>query len=165
MRRLVAAALAVLLVACAQAPTTPTRAGGAAPEASSPDGELSKPAPAPRELEGAEVGSILPLRSDLVVRGERSYWLAVPGHEYEILRAREGDWLALAARPKEVGELLPRLYLHGLSQGDFELALRGLLGEGAPLSSSSIERLRCGPRSLGMMQNEHGRSQPSAIFT
>ena len=30
---------------------------------------------------------------------------------------------------------------------------------------SSIARLRCGPRSLGMMQNEHGRSQPSAIFT
>ena len=45
-------------------------------------------------------------------------------------------------RTKEVGELLPRLYLHGLAQGDFELALRGLLGEGAPLSASSIERLR-----------------------
>lgn len=45
-------------------------------------------------------------------------------------------------RTKEVGELLPELYLHGLSQGDFELALRGLLGEGAPLSASSIARLR-----------------------
>jgi putative transposase len=45
-------------------------------------------------------------------------------------------------RTKAVGELLPELYLHGLSQGDFELALRGLLGEGAPLSPSSIERLR-----------------------
>jgi putative transposase len=45
-------------------------------------------------------------------------------------------------RTQEVGELLPQLYLHGLSQGDFELALRGLLGEGAPLSPSSIERLR-----------------------
>jgi transposase-like protein len=45
-------------------------------------------------------------------------------------------------RTKEVGELLPELYLHGLAQGDFELALRGLLGEGAPLSASSIERLR-----------------------
>lgn len=45
-------------------------------------------------------------------------------------------------RTKEVGELLPQLYLHGLAQGDFELALRGLLGEGAPLSASSIERLR-----------------------
>lgn len=45
-------------------------------------------------------------------------------------------------RTKEVGELLPQLYLHGLAQGDFELALRGLLGQGAPLSASSIERLR-----------------------
>src|SRR5216683_1127566 len=40
-----------------------------------------------------------------------------------------------------VSELLPQLYLHGLAQGDFELALRGLLGDGAPLSASSIERL------------------------
>ena len=38
-------------------------------------------------------------------------------------------------RTKEVGEMLPELYLHGLSKGDFELALRGLLGEGAPLSA------------------------------
>lgn len=45
-------------------------------------------------------------------------------------------------RTEAVGELLPQLYLHGLAQGDFELALRGLLGEGAPLSPSSIERLR-----------------------
>lgn len=37
---------------------------------------------------------------------------------------------------------MPQLYLHGLAQGDFKLALRGLLGEGAPLSASSIERLR-----------------------
>ncbi len=47
-----------------------------------------------------------------------------------------------ARRTKEVGALLPELYLHGLAQGDFELALRGLLGDGAPLSSSSIARLR-----------------------
>ena len=45
-------------------------------------------------------------------------------------------------RTEQVGRLLPQLYLHGLAQGDFELALRGLLGEGAPLSPSSIERLR-----------------------
>lgn len=45
-------------------------------------------------------------------------------------------------RTEQIGELLPQLYLHGLAQGDFELALRGLLGEGAPLSPSSIERLR-----------------------
>lgn len=45
-------------------------------------------------------------------------------------------------RTQAVGELLPQLYLHGLSLGDFDLALRGLLGEDAPLSPSSIARLR-----------------------
>jgi transposase-like protein len=45
-------------------------------------------------------------------------------------------------RTKEVGEGLLELYLHGLSKGDFELALRGLLGEGAPLSAASIQRLK-----------------------
>jgi putative transposase len=45
-------------------------------------------------------------------------------------------------RTQEVGETLPALYLHGLALGDFELALRGLLGEGAPLSASSIDRMR-----------------------
>jgi putative transposase len=45
-------------------------------------------------------------------------------------------------RSREVGQLLPELYLHGLASGDFELALRGLLGEGAPLSASSIARLK-----------------------
>lgn len=45
---------------------------------------------------------------------------------------------------REIGKLLPELYLHGLSEGDFDLALRGLLGEGAPLSASSIARLKEG---------------------
>jgi transposase-like protein len=45
-------------------------------------------------------------------------------------------------RTEEVGALLPELYLHGLAQGDFQLALRGLLGEGAPLSAAAIQRLR-----------------------
>jgi transposase-like protein len=45
-------------------------------------------------------------------------------------------------RSKEVGELLPQLYLHGLALGDFELALRGLLGTAAPLSPASLERLK-----------------------
>ncbi|HEY7558660.1 MAG TPA: transposase [Candidatus Binatia bacterium] len=43
---------------------------------------------------------------------------------------------------KEVRGLIPELYLHGLASGDFELALRGLLGEGAPLSASSLQRLK-----------------------
>jgi putative transposase len=45
-------------------------------------------------------------------------------------------------RTKQVGELLPQLYLHGLALGDFEVALRGLLGEGAPLSPASLQRLK-----------------------
>lgn len=44
-------------------------------------------------------------------------------------------------RTREVSALLPELYLHGLAQGDLELALRGLLGEGAPLSASTVARL------------------------
>ncbi len=47
-----------------------------------------------------------------------------------------------ARRTQQISELLPQLYLHGLASGDFELAMRGLLGEGAPLSSSSILRLK-----------------------
>jgi len=47
-----------------------------------------------------------------------------------------------ARRTVEVGALLPELYLHGLSHGDFELALRGLLGEKAPLSASTVARLK-----------------------
>jgi putative transposase len=45
-------------------------------------------------------------------------------------------------RTKEVRDLLPELYLHGLAEGDFEMALRGLLGDGAPLSPNSIARLK-----------------------
>lgn len=49
-----------------------------------------------------------------------------------------------ARRTKEVGALLPELYLHGLAEGDFELAFRGLLGEEAPLSKATMRRLREG---------------------
>ena len=45
-------------------------------------------------------------------------------------------------RTREVSALLPELYLHGLALGDFELALRGLLGEGAPLSEASMARAK-----------------------
>jgi Aldehyde dehydrogenase family len=47
---------------------------------------------------------------------------------------------------------LPGLYLHGLSKGDFELAVLGLLGDGAALPPGSIERLR-------------GKWHSSAVFT
>jgi len=45
-------------------------------------------------------------------------------------------------RSRQVGELLPELYLHGLAEGDFDLALRGLLGEDATLSASTVARLK-----------------------
>ena len=34
------------------------------------------------------------------------------------------------------------MYLHGLAEGDFDLALRGLLGEDAPISASTVARLK-----------------------
>ena len=45
-------------------------------------------------------------------------------------------------RTQKVAELIPELYLHGLSEGDFDLALRGLLGEDAPISASTVARLK-----------------------
>lgn len=45
-------------------------------------------------------------------------------------------------RTPEVDELLPELYLHGLAEGDFDLALRGLLGKDAPISGGSVARLK-----------------------
>jgi transposase-like protein len=47
-----------------------------------------------------------------------------------------------AKRTQTVSALLPELYLHGLAEGDFDLALRGLLGEDAPLSAATIARLK-----------------------
>jgi len=49
-----------------------------------------------------------------------------------------------ARRTAEVNKLIPQLYLHGLSLGDFDLALRGLLGEAAPVSASTVARLKEG---------------------
>lgn len=49
---------------------------------------------------------------------------------------------AYTRRSPKVTEVLPILYLHGLSTGDFEPALRDLLGEDASgLSATSISRL------------------------
>ena len=45
-------------------------------------------------------------------------------------------------RTTAVSALLPELYWHGLALGDFELALRGVLGDAAPLSASSLVRLK-----------------------
>jgi putative transposase len=45
-------------------------------------------------------------------------------------------------RTREVSALLPQLDLHGLALGDCDLALRGLLGDAAPLSPASLTRLK-----------------------
>jgi len=47
-----------------------------------------------------------------------------------------------ARRTPAVEELLPTLYLHGLAAGDFDQAMRGLLGEEAALSASTMVRLK-----------------------
>jgi putative transposase len=49
-----------------------------------------------------------------------------------------------ARRTAEVNRLIPELYLHGLAMGDFDLALRGLLGKSAPISASTVARLKAG---------------------
>jgi putative transposase len=59
-------------------------------------------------------------------------------------RKRFSSWILpkYARRSPKVGEVLPILYLRGLSTGDFAPALRDLLGEDASgLSPSSIARL------------------------
>ena len=47
-----------------------------------------------------------------------------------------------AKRTREVDGRIPELDLDGLAEGDFDLALRGLLGEEAPLSASTVARLK-----------------------
>jgi putative transposase len=48
---------------------------------------------------------------------------------------------AWARKSPKVAEVLPLLYLHGLSSGDFGLALEQFLGSGAGLSAASVTRL------------------------
>lgn len=45
-------------------------------------------------------------------------------------------------RTQAVDEMVLELYLHGLAEGDFDLALRGLLGDKAPVSASTVARLK-----------------------
>lgn len=45
-------------------------------------------------------------------------------------------------RTKLVDGILPELYLHGLALGDFELAMKSVLGDDAPVSDSVISKLK-----------------------
>ena len=47
-----------------------------------------------------------------------------------------------ARKSKKVADLIPELYLHGFAEGDFDLALRGLLGDEASVSASTVARLK-----------------------
>ena len=47
-----------------------------------------------------------------------------------------------ARQSSKLKGVLPELYLEGLALRDFDRALRGLLGDGAPLSASTIARLK-----------------------
>jgi transposase-like protein len=64
-----------------------------------------------------------------------------PGHEP--IRFASSILPPYLRRSKSIEELLPWLYLKGVSTGDFGDALTSLLGEGAPgLSASTISRLK-----------------------
>jgi hypothetical protein len=59
-------------------------------------------------------------------------------------------------RPAQVGELRPKRYRHGLAHGACDRALRGLLGDGAPLSPGSIARRK----EVGPSEDDAWRSRP-----
>jgi len=61
----------------------------------------------------------------------------------------------------KVDDVVPELSLHGLAQGDFELALLGLRGEEAPLSSSPSR----GSRRSGRPSWRKGRAGGSTAWT
>jgi putative transposase len=56
-------------------------------------------------------------------------------------RFRSAILPAWARKSRQMTEVLPLLYLHGLSTGDFGAALQQFLGTGAGLSAASITRL------------------------
>ena len=79
--------------------------------------------------------------SDVPVRASRVNDKRV-GEEGERQAVQLADPAEVRGRSPKVTEVLPLLYLHGLSTGDFAPALKDLLGEDASgLSSSSIQRL------------------------
>jgi transposase-like protein len=61
-----------------------------------------------------------------------------PGHWEAVLL---GDLAAVGAQDPKITEVLPLLYLHGLSSGDFVPALGEFLGSAAGLSAAVITRL------------------------
>ncbi len=102
MRRFLSLASLLCLVACAQAPWRAPEAGDAQTAAGASANGAAAAEPEPREAEGAGVAALLPARPDLAARGGRVHWSADPSHEYEVLRARERDFVTLST---PIGEL------------------------------------------------------------
>jgi len=77
---------------------------------------------------------------------ERSLTCGVGTFPIRLARLREPFDSQIVQRyqrqTREVGQMLPQLYLHGLATGDFQDALQGVLGERAPLSGSTVVRLK-----------------------
>ena len=71
----------------------------------------------------------------------------------------------LVNRTRKVAELIPQLYLHGLSEGDFDLAVWGLLGEEVPVSASTVARLKdkWERRACPMARQAHTHAQIRAL--
>ena len=88
-----------------------------------------------------------------------------PGDHGDSPAAGKGSWgnglvskvLPLFKRQtKQVRDLIPELYLHGLASGDFELALRGLVGgRGAAIG----DRRYSGSRRNGRENTSSGRAR------
>jgi transposase-like protein len=113
-----------------------------------------------QQLLEAEVSEYLGrLKSERREPGERGYRngygkprrLTLANGTIEVRRPRirdlqarfESQILPLFLRQtKGITALLPELYLHGLALGDFDQAMRGLLGPGAPLSASTMLRVK-----------------------
>lgn len=67
--------------------------------------------------------------------------MTVPVQRVDGIEYRSSILAPYQRRSAGVDELFRRLYMEGLSSRDFEPALRSLIGEGATLSASSIQRL------------------------
>ena len=71
---------------------------------------------------------------------------------------------AWARKSTKVAEVLPLLYLHGLSSGDFGPALTQFLGSGAGLSASTITRLTKDWRDEAVVFNKRSLAEPNYVW-
>jgi putative transposase len=67
-------------------------------------------------------------------------------------------------RTEAVRQVLPELYLHGLALGDFDLAVRGLLGDGAALSPNTLLRLKAAWQQEYDAWNERSLSDLEVVY-